>query len=637
MTGRTTWQRLKAIALNCTLKRSGGESSSTDKMIDLLAERAREARGRTDRNHPHGRSSTSCPGVKSDEGEGDDWPAIRKKILDADILIFGTPVWMGQMSSIAKRVHRADGRLPERNRRCTAARRLTARSRSAAIVGNEDGAHHITATVFQALNDVGWTIPAAGACYWVGEAMHKVDFKDLQDGAQGRSARPPRCWRRMPRILLLCSRRSPIPGCKDEQVNRRRRLPPTFDRDAPTLAERLRATRALTLDLAAPLSDADAAIQPFPDASPAKWHLAHTSWFFETFVLRDHVAGYRPFDERFAFLFNSYYEGEGERHARPRRGMISRPVARRGPRLSRACRRGARARACPSLRRQALELVELGINHEQQHQELFLTDILATFAENPLEPAYGELADRRLPRGRAADLPSRPRRASSRSARPATASPSIANARATARLLHPHAIASRRVTNGEWREFIADGGYSNPDAVAVAKAGTGSSAKASRAPLYWRDDGDRVHAWPAAAPIDWAAPVAHVSYFEADAFARWAGARLPTEAEWEDFAASADPHLGNQLDRAGAVAPRPAAACSATAGNGPKAPSLPTPASCPAEGTVGEYNGKFMCGQFVLKGASCATPRGHSRASYRNFFPPAARWQFTGVRLARDA
>jgi ergothioneine biosynthesis protein EgtB len=399
------------------------------------------------------------------------------------------------------------------------------------------------------------------------------------------------------------------------------------------LGERLFATRRLTLDLAAPLSDADATIQPFPDASPAKWHLAHTTWFFETFVLRDHVPGYRPFDERWAYLFNSYYEAEGPRHARPRRGMLSRPSLDE-VRSYRAHVHEALERALPSLPAPALDLVELGINHEQQHQELFLTDILATFAENPLEPAYGELP----PPACFAVEPLSWHRGREGVIEIGAADSGFAFDAERPRhkvFLAPHQIANRRVTNGEWREFIDDGGYTTAT-LWLSDGRAWVQQEGIAAPLYWREDGTQF-TLGGRREIDWTAPVAHVSYFEADAFARWAGARLPTEAEWEDFAASADPNLGNQLDQAGAVAPRPCGGMFGDVWEWTKSAFASYPGFAPAEGAVGEYNGKFMCGQFVLKGASCATPRGHSRASYRNFFPPAARWQFTGVRLAQDA
>jgi ergothioneine biosynthesis protein EgtB len=402
---------------------------------------------------------------------------------------------------------------------------------------------------------------------------------------------------------------------------------------AGDLASRLFATRKLTLDLAAPLSDADATIQPFPDTSPAKWHLAHTTWFFETFVLRDHAPGYRPFDERYAFLFNSYYEAEGPRHARPRRGMLSRPSLDE-VRAYRAHVDEALERASPKLPSAAIELIELGINHEQQHQELFLTDVLATFAENPLEPAYGELPPPACfaveplswHRGREGivEIGARDRSFAFDSERPRHRV-----------FLADHEIANRKVTNKEWREFIADGGYRTPT-LWLSEGWDWVQRESISAPLYWRDEGMEF-TLGGLRDIDWAAPVAHVSYFEADAFARWAGARLPTEAEWEDFAASADPALGNQLDDAGAVAPRPGGGVFGDVWEWTQSAFASYPGFAPAEGAVGEYNGKFMCGQFVLKGASCATSRGHSRASYRNFFPPHARWQFTGARLARDA
>ena len=400
-----------------------------------------------------------------------------------------------------------------------------------------------------------------------------------------------------------------------------------------SLGERLFATRRLTLDLAAPLSDADATIQPFPDASPAKWHLAHTTWFFETFVLRDHVAGYEAFDDRFAFLFNSYYEAEGRRHARPKRGMLSRPSLGE-VREWRASVDEALERALPGLSPAALALVELGINHEQQHQELFLTDILATFAENPLEPAYGTLD---APACYASEpLAFHPGRTGIVQIGATDKGFAFDCERPRHRVfLHPHSIASRKVTNGEWADFIADGGYSTAS-LWLSEGWDWVQREAIEAPLYWHSDGT-AFTLAGRREIDRAAPVAHVSYYEADAFARWAGARLPTEAEWESFAESADPFLGNQLDRAEAVLPKPGGGIFGDAWEWTASAYLAYPGFATAEGAVGEYNGKFMSGQMVLKGASCATPRGHSRATYRNFFPPGARWQFSGLRLARNS
>jgi ergothioneine biosynthesis protein EgtB len=398
------------------------------------------------------------------------------------------------------------------------------------------------------------------------------------------------------------------------------------------LAERLAATRVLTLDLGAPLSDADATIQPHPDASPAKWHLAHTTWFFETFVLRDHVPGYRVHDERWPYLFNSYYEGEGDRHSRPRRGMLSRPTLDE-VREWRAVVDEALQGALPNLPPEALQLVELGIQHEQQHQELFLTDILATFAENPLEPAYGSVEPSVGNAPEAVGWIKGREGLVEIGARDGFAFDSERPRHKA--LLHPHRIADRCVTNGEWQDFIADGGYSTPT-LWLSEAWDWVQANRIEGPLYGHDDGTRF-TLAGRREIDPAAPVAHISYYEADAYARWAGARLPTEAEWEDAFASTDPTIGHQLDRASPLMPTPGGGPFGDVWQWTQSAFLPYPGFRPEAGTVGEYNGKFMCGQFVLKGASCATPRGHSRASYRNFFPPSARWQFTGVRLAQDA
>jgi len=401
---------------------------------------------------------------------------------------------------------------------------------------------------------------------------------------------------------------------------------------ADGLADRLRATRQLSLDLAAPLSEADANLQPFPDASPAKWHLAHTTWFFETFVLRDHAPGYRAYDERFHFLFNSYYEAEGDRHARPRRGMLSRPSLAE-VRDWRGHVDEALGKAMPNLPQQALELVELGINHEQQHQELLLTDLLAGLAENPLDPAYGDLP---LPACCAVEPLAWLNGREGKVAIGAIGGFAFDNEQPRHDvLLTAHQIAARPVTNREWAEFVADGGYKTAT-LWLSDGWDWVKREGIEAPLYWRGDGT-AFTLGGLREIDGAAPVAHISYYEADAFARWAGARLPTEAEWEDFASAADPWLGHQLDHGGPVIPRPGGAIFGDVWQWTASAYLPYPGFKTAEGAVGEYNGKFMSGQMVLKGASCATPRGHSRASYRNFFPPAARWQFTGVRLARDA
>jgi len=403
-----------------------------------------------------------------------------------------------------------------------------------------------------------------------------------------------------------------------------------------------RRTRDLSAAIAGPLSDADATIQPHPDASPAKWHLAHTTWFFETFVLRDHVAGHRRYDERWAYLFNSYYEAEGARHARDRRGMLSRPSL--NEILAwRAAVDEQIVDALPSLPGAARELVKLGINHEQQHQELMLTDMLASFAANPLDPAvWDQPRNRPAPMSDMGWIEGREGVVEIGHAGDGFAFDCEGPRHRT--LLVPHALADRPVTNAEWREFMADGGYEKPE-YWLSDGWAWVRREHVKAPLYWRPDGG--NGWLAFAldglhPLHPAAPVTHVSHYEADAFARWAGARLPTEAEWESAAQGLDPALGTQLDSAGPVRPR-----AARWSNSPHqmfgdvwewtaSAFLPFPGFTPAKGAVGEYNGKFMSGQSVLKGASCATPRGHSRASYRNFFYPWQRWQFTGVRLAKD-
>jgi ergothioneine biosynthesis protein EgtB len=401
------------------------------------------------------------------------------------------------------------------------------------------------------------------------------------------------------------------------------------------LAERYVATRTLTANLAASLSDADSTIQPFPDASPAKWHLAHTTWFFETFVLRDHAPGYQPFDERFGFLFNSYYEGEGERHPRASRGMLSRPSL-DTIRAYRSYVDDALVAAIPSLSPAALDLVELGIHHEQQHQELFLSDILATFAANPLEPAYFQSPGGT---GRALEAAQGEAWLAGVAGIIEIGAPDTGFAFDCERprhrvLVNPHELSARSVTNSEWEEFIAEDVYRTP--MLWLSQGWDWVCRASiTAPLYWREDGShftlagRIGRNPAA-------PVAHVSYYEADAFARWAGARLPREEEWESSAEDVNPSSGQQLDCAAAVVPEPKTGMFGSVWEWTQSAFSAYPGFAPEKGVVGEYNGKFMCGQFVLKGASAATPRGHSRASYRNFFPPSSRWQFTGFRLARD-
>lgn len=406
----------------------------------------------------------------------------------------------------------------------------------------------------------------------------------------------------------------------------------------PVLTDLFADVRALTLALVDPLSDADATVQSMDDASPAKWHLAHSSWFFETFVLRDHVAGYRPFDPDYHFLFNSYYEAEGARHARPHRGLLTRPSLDH-IRAYRAHVDAAMSEAMSSLGNDALALVELGLNHEQQHQELLLTDILHLFAQNPLHPAIWQPG----PMSAVEALPPEWIAGPTGKVEIGHCGDGFAfdcEGPRHAVLLTPYALASRPVTNGEWAAFIADGGYADPRHW-LADGWAWVQQQGIDAPLYWRRDAHgpwQQFGLDGLRPLDPAAPVCHISLYEADAYAAWAGARLPTEAEWEAIAAGHDPHGGHQLDTAGPVRPV-ADGAEAMFGNvwqWTGSAYRPYPGFRPAQGAVGEYNGKFMSGQFVLRGGSCATPRGHARASYRNFFYPHQRWQFTGLRLARD-
>ena len=416
-------------------------------------------------------------------------------------------------------------------------------------------------------------------------------------------------------------------------------MPHAQPRSVLTLGEdlpaRYAAVRGLSEALAAPLSDADATIQSMEDASPAKWHLAHTTWFWETFLLRDHAEGYALYDENWPFVFNSYYETEGERIARFSRGMLSRPT------LSDIVEWRSHVDAAMDdlLGREELApLIELGLSHEQQHQELLLTDIKHALFQNPLGVKMWDVSAAKAHYS-PNDWHSHP----GGIARIGHQTDGFAfdnEGPAHRVLLEPFALSSRLVTNGEWDEFIADGGYDT--ATLWLSDGWGwLRENAISAPQYWRDDEQFTHAgWQTRDPD---APVTHISYFEADAFASWAGHRLPTEFEWEAIARGQegelpahDPQGGNQLDDATPPLPRGGAELFGDCWQFTRSGYLPYPRFQPAEGAVGEYNGKFMSGQFVLKGASCATARGHSRASYRNFFYPHQRWQFTGVRLAKD-
>ena len=405
-----------------------------------------------------------------------------------------------------------------------------------------------------------------------------------------------------------------------------------------SLAERFAATRTLMESLVEPLSDADATIQSMEDASPAKWHLAHTTWFWETFLLREQASGYRLYNEEWPFLFNSYYEAEGARIARFSRGMLSRPC------LDEVLDWRAHVNAAmePLLAdpRHA-DLIALGIAHEQQHIELLLTDVKHAIFQNPLGPAMWA----KKPARSSAAKPMNWHKHPGGIALIGDEGRAFAFDNEGPRhrvLLEPVALADRLVTVGEWQEFIADRGYETAslwlsDGLAWVRE------NAISAPLYWRGDEHFTHAgWQARDPH---APVTHISYFEADAFATWAGARLATEFEWEaiargqdgeDAPQSHDAAGGNQLDCALPPIPQGGTHLFGDCWQFTRSAYLPYPGFKPADGAVGEYNGKFMSGQCVLKGASCATIRGHSRASYRNFFYPHQRWQFTGLRLAKD-
>ncbi|MDZ7588552.1 MAG: ergothioneine biosynthesis protein EgtB [Parasphingorhabdus sp.] len=402
------------------------------------------------------------------------------------------------------------------------------------------------------------------------------------------------------------------------------------------LCDEFRSVRALSLDLTQTLSDADATVQSMADASPAKWHLAHTTWFFETFVLRDHVADYQIFDADFAYLFNSYYEAEGARHTRAERGLLTRPSL-NAVRDYRRHVDAALVQSMPSLDQTARGLVTLGLHHEAQHQELLLTDMLHIFSRNPLGPAMFPAQ----PAHSAAPEPVRWIEGFSGISETGHAGSDFAFDCEGPRhkvVLTPHAIASRCVTNGEWADFIADGGYADPRHW-LADGWAWVQNQAITAPLYWREqDGEpecfTLAGWQTRDP---AAPVTHISLYEADAYASWAGARLPRESEWEVLARNDTAAAGNLLDRAEAVQPRSGA--NGLFGNvwqWTGSAYRPYPGFRAADGAVGEYNGKFMSGQFVLRGGSCATPRFSVRATTRNFFYPHQRWQFTGLRLAKD-
>ena len=416
-----------------------------------------------------------------------------------------------------------------------------------------------------------------------------------------------------------------------------------------TTPERYAAVRAQTEALCKPLETEDYVVSSMVDVSPTKWHLAHTSWFFETFVLRPHAPSYVPLDERYAYLFNSYYVQAGERHCRAQRGLVTRPTVAEVYEYRAHVDEAMRAllgAIAEDAAHPVASLAEIGLNHEQQHQELLLTDIKHVFWTNPMRPVY-------LPR---AAQPSR-------DVPPVTW---ISVAEGVHRIGHDaeadgagfafdnegpahrvfsegFQLAARLVTNAEYLEFVEDGGYEKAP-LWLSNGWATVQQRGWKAPIYWDHgaDGWTEFTFAGTRPIDPAEPVCHLSYYEADAFARWGGHRLPTEMEWEIVAETAP--VEGRFVEARSFHPGPAGA----GADGPQqlygdvwqwtqSPYVAYPGYAPAPGAIGEYNGKWMSDQWVLRGASCATPRSHARPTYRNFFPSDARWQFAGIRLARDA
>ena len=399
---------------------------------------------------------------------------------------------------------------------------------------------------------------------------------------------------------------------------------PSLFSDSGTLAQDLveafLAVRGETERRAAPLSPEDQVVQSMPDASPVKWHRAHTTWFFEQFLLGEHCAGYKPFHPDSAFLFNSYYVSAGPRHARNARGLLTRP----GAEEITAYRRHVDAAvvrffqtAGDDVLTRLAPLVEVGLNHEQQHQELMLTDILHAFAQNPIPPAYD--LEWRLPASTRGGDDWVTLNEGIHTVGHADDSFHFDNEKPAHRaLVGPVKLKRNLVTNGEWLAFMRDGGYSTATRWLMDGFATVTNEQ-WQAPGYWREvDGEwQTMTLAGLRPVDLKAPVCHVSYYEADAFARWSGKHLPTEMEWE--VAARGPLL---TDGFGIVWQWTRSAYS------------PYPGYRAIEGALGEYNGKFMVNQLVLRGSSLATPEGHSRITYRNFFYPHHRWQFTGLRLA---
>ena len=412
--------------------------------------------------------------------------------------------------------------------------------------------------------------------------------------------------------------------------------------EADDLQARYQSVRRATVRLCEPLSPEDCVVQSMPDCSPAKWHLAHTSWFFETFILESLIRDYVPFNTQFRILFNSYYQTVGEQYSRPQRGLLSRPT------LDEVLTYREHVDRCMSSILQdegkgasAETVIELGLQHEQQHQELILTDIKHMLSLNPLRPAYSSVVG---PAGEAQAQSWSRYEGGLQWIGHEGDSFTFDNEEPRHRVfIEPFELASHLVTNGEFLAFIEAGGYERPD-LWLSDGWYAVNDQHWRAPLYWefRDGVWFSFTLSGLRELRLEEPVCHVSFYEADAYARWAGARLPTEAEWESVALEQS-IAGNFVEQ-GLLHPAPGADHK----TGPvqmfgdvwewtQSAYVPYPGFSPPDGALGEYNGKFMCNQIILRGGSCATPRSHIRATYRNFFPPGARWQFSGLRLARTA
>ena len=385
-------------------------------------------------------------------------------------------------------------------------------------------------------------------------------------------------------------------------------------------AERFSSVRSGTLARAAPLSAEDQQVQSMPDASPTKWHLAHTTWFFETFLLIPSLPGYRPFDPAFGYLFNSYYETVGPRHPRPARGLVTRPDLEQVIAYRHWVDAGMERLLARPLSPDVAFLVELGLAHEEQHQELILMDVLHLFSQSPLKPAYGPGFEPPAA-GSMGWIAFEGGRVAIGAETDGFTFDNEGPRHET--LLRPYRLASRLVTNREWVAFIEDGGYARPD-LWLSDGWARVREEAWEAPLYWErgEDGWLAMGLTGLHPVDPDEPALHVSYYEADAYAAWAGKRLPTEAEWEHAAASRPDAFAQLYD---------------AAWQWTGSAYLGYPGFAPAKGAVGEYNGKFMMGQMILRGGASITPPDHARATYRNFFYPHQRWMFSGVRLAEDA